>query len=295
MTIISQNKDLQLLLAVADCGGFTGAAKLLDVQVASVSRAIARLEKNLGCSLFNRTTRRVELTEEGRLFVDDIRASLGELAKAEERLRNLRGAPCGRLKVDAASPFILHQLVPLVGGFKKLYPKIQLELISSENFIDLIEKRTDVAIRIGQLNDSNLHARLLGRSKLSMVASPQYIAMHGQPKSAESLNQHALIGFSHPQQLNIWPLDKDTPIQSELMASSGETVRQLCLAGNGIALLSNFMIEQDVASNKLIPLLNHCITSPHPRERVNAVYYRNSALSSRISAFLDYIAPRLTL
>ncbi|MFT6897092.1 MAG: DNA-binding transcriptional LysR family regulator [Paraglaciecola sp.] len=295
MTIISQNKDLQLLLAVVDCGGFTAAAKLLDVQVARVSRGIARLEKDLNCSLFNRTTRRVELTEEGQVFVQDIRASLQELAKAEERLQNLRGAPCGRLKVDAASPFILHQLVPLVAGFKQLYPKIELELISSENIIDLIEKRTDVAIRIGQLSDSNLHARLLGRSELSIVASPQYIAIHGHPESAQSLSQHTLIGFSSPPQLNIWPLDKDTPIQWDVAASSGETVRQLCLAGNGIALLSNFMIEQDVATNKLIPLLNHCITRPHPRELVNAVYYRNSALSSRISAFLDYIAPRLSL
>ncbi|MEH6711329.1 MAG: LysR family transcriptional regulator [Paraglaciecola polaris] len=296
MTIISHTTALEMLLAVVDHGGFSAAAKYLDVQVAKVSRAIAKLEKNLDCTLLNRTTRRVELTQEGILFVSEVRASLQQLSYAESRLRELKQVPAGRLTIDAASPFMLHQLVPLVAGFRQAYPLIELELISNESIIDLIEKRTDVAIRIGQLHDSNLHARLLGNSKLRLVASPAYLATLTGPVTFDSLADCSIIGFAQSPQLNIWPLNHlQFDLKPNVLASSGETMRQLCLSGNGIALLSDFMITQDLYAGRLVEVLAGEVNSPHPRERVNAVYYKNSTLSSRITAFLDYIQNKLKL
>ncbi len=295
MAIVSRTEDLEILLAIIDSGGFSAAARALDIQVARVSRAVTRLETELDCTLLNRTTRRVELTEEGRLFVEQARGGLNQLAEAEEQLRALKGAPAGRLRVDAATPFILHQLVPLIGGFRQAYPQIQLELVANENIIDLLEKRTDVAIRIGRLEDSNLHARLLGRSPLHIVASPAYLEQAGIPESIAALQDHSVIGFTDAAHLNRWPLVEPMEIRPAIGSSSGETIRQLCLAGQGIALLSRFMVHDDLSQQRLISLLDTEILTPSPREQVQAVYYRNTALSSRISAFLDYIGPRLKL
>ncbi len=295
MTIVSRTDDLEILLAVVDSGGFSAAARQLDLQVARVSRAVTRLEGELDCTLLNRTTRRVELTEEGRLFIEAARAGLDRLAEAEDLLRNLKGTPSGRLRVDAATPFLLHQLVPLTSGFRASYPDVQLELMTSESIIDLIERRTDVAIRIGELSDSNLHARALGRSLVHIVASPDYLKHAGIPKTPVELQSHQLIGFAEAPSLNRWPLAEPLEIKPDLCASSGETIRQLCLAGQGIALLSHFMIAADLAEGRLIKLLEREVISPNRRELIQAVYYKNTALSSRISAYLDYIEPRLKL
>ena len=143
--------------------------------------------------------------------------------------------------------------------------------------------------------DSNLHARALGRSPLHIVASPDYLARAGTPTTTAELRTHDLIGFAEIPSLNRWPLAEPLEIQPGLCASSGETVRQLCLAGQGIALLSRFMIKEDLDQGRLVALLDREVVSPNRRELVQAVYYRNTALSSRISAFLDHIEPRLTL
>ncbi|WP_286238567.1 LysR substrate-binding domain-containing protein [Neptuniibacter halophilus] len=240
------------------------------------------------CSLYS-------ITEEGRLFSEQARLGLHQLASAEENIRTLKAAPSGRLRVDAATPFILHQLVPLVAGFRQLYPQIELELVASENIIDLIQRKTDLAIRIGPLQDSNLHARFLGRSPLHIVASADYLEQHGTPGEPDDLSDHQIIGFADAPHLNRWPLSSQMSLHPRLSSSSGETVRQLCIAGEGLALLSRFMIDEDLRNGRLINVMDAHVVSPNNRELVHAVYYRNTSLSSRISAFLDYIGPRLKL
>lgn len=295
MTISSRTEDLQILLAVVDSGSFSSAARDLDLQVAKVSRAVARLEQQLRCTLLNRTTRRLELTDEGQQFVEAIRNGLHQLADAEEQLRVRHQAPAGKLRLDAATPFMLHQLVPIMGAFRRRYPEIELELMTSENMIDLLERRTDVAIRIGELEDSNLHARLLGRSPLHLVASPDYLTRAGHPDDETELQHHSLLGFTQAPNLNRWPLREELMIRPALSASSGETLRQLCLAGEGIGLFSAFMIREDLAAGRLIEVLPGSVQSPHPREQVQAVYYRSHTLSPRISALLDYLQQQLML
>lgn len=291
----ARSDDIELLLAVVDSGGFSAAADALDLQVAKVSRAVSRLEQQLGTTLLNRTTRRVELTEEGRRYVDSVRMGLQQLQRAEEELNTSDRLRRGRLRVDAASPFVLHQLVPLVKAFHEAYPDIQLELTSNEGYIDLLENRTDVAIRVGRLTDSSLHARPLGHSPLFIVASPEYLARRGYPSATCQLSQHELIGFVSPKTLNRWPLAGGLETKPTLTASNGETVRQLTLAGNGISCLSRFMVARDIEAGRLVVLLESERTRDKEREAVNAVFYRSSAISRRISAFLDFIQPELTL
>ncbi len=293
--MLTRSDDLEILLAVVDSGGFSAAAEVLDIQVARVSRAVSKVEKQLGISILNRTTRRVELTQEGRQFVDAVRVGLAHLNSAEEEIIAKGELPKGRLCVDAASPFIFHQLVPLVHDFNQAYPDIDLELTSNEGFVDLIEKRTDVAIRIGTLSDSTLHARALGKSPLHIVASPDYLSRRGVPKSVSDLNVHDTIGFTTPKALNAWPLKGFKSLEPVLTSSNGETVRQLALSGNGIACLSGFMVNRDLEANRLVSLLESEKITDTGRELVNAVYYKSSTVSKRISAFIDFIQPKLSL
>ncbi|MEZ8348844.1 LysR substrate-binding domain-containing protein [Vibrio splendidus] len=293
--MLTRSDDLEMVLTVVDAGGFSAAAEALDVQVAKVSRSVSKVESQLGVSIFNRTTRRVELTEEGRQFVDSVRVGLQMIQSAEEEIVSRGELPKGRLRVDAASPFVFHQLVPLVQSFKEAYPDIELELTSNEGFVDLLEKRTDVAIRIGKLSDSTLHARPLGKSLLHIVASPDYLAKRGLPTKPEDLSSHQIVGFAGNKVLNHWPLPNQSDVAPTVTASNGETVRQLVLAGNGIACLSAFMVQEDMAAGRLIPILEQDKLANTDRERVNAVYYKSSSVSKRISAFIDFIQPRLSL
>ena len=291
----AKTEDLEMFLTVVDSGSFSAAAKLLDQQVAKVSRAVSRLENTLQCTLLNRTTRRLELTEEGHTFIKYARDGLNTLQTGEEAIKLLKQAPSGKLRIDAASPFVLHQLVPLIAEFNTQYPHITLDITSHDSIIDLLEHKTDLAIRIGELKDSNLHAKKLGVSKLHLVASPSYLKNTPTISHTSDLTQHKLIGFTDSPKLNNWPLKSPTALNFGLTASSGETVRQLCLANQGVALLSHFMIGDDLKSDKLIEILPESISTPNNREIVQAVYYKNSAVSSRIMAFLDFIKPLLKL
>ena len=313
----AKTEDIEIFLTVVDTGSFTGAANLLNQQVAKVSRAVSRLEDTLQCTLLNRTTRRLELTEEGHVFIRYARESLNTLYTGEEAIKLLKqacenhvkengqdlldeAAPSGHLRIDAASPFVFHQLTPLVGDFVAQYPHITLDLTSHDNIIDLLEHKTDLAIRIGDLKDSNLHARLLGKSKLRLVASPEYLHQHNEVTHIDNLNvddlsTHKLIGFNYASKLNSWPLRTPVKLNFHMTASSGETLRQLCLNHQGIALLSHFMIGEDLESGRLVEVLPEAIVRPNNREAIQAVYYKNSAVSSRILAFLDFVQPRLTL
>ena len=293
--MLTRSDDLEILLAVIDSGGFSAAADSLDIQVARVSRAVSKIEKQLGVTILNRTTRRIELTEEGRQFVESVRLGLLHIHQAEEQLISRGELPAGRLRVDAASPFVFHQLVPLIQSFKQAFPDIQLEITSNEGFVDLLEKRTDLAIRIGKLNDSTLHARPLGKSLLYMVATPEYLATRGVPKKVSDLSGHQLIGFAGAKVLNRWPLAGIDYVEPTLTASNGETVRQLALAGNGIACLSGFMINEDITAGRLTTVLEQGKLTTTDREQINAVFYKSSSVARRISAFIDFIQPRLRL
>ncbi|MBT8769380.1 LysR substrate-binding domain-containing protein [Metapseudomonas boanensis] len=284
--------ELQAFTTVVDTGSITAAAEHLAQTASGVSRALSRLEDKLDVTLVHRTTRRLELTEEGEAFLVQARRILASVEEAEEQMALRRQRPAGRLRVNAASPFVLHVLVPLVAGFRARYPEIELELHNSEQIIDLIEQRTDVAIRIGTLRDSTLHARPLGSSRICVLASPAYLQTHGTPERVDDLAGHALLGFTQPESLNVWPLrhaqGDGLPITPAIKASSGETLRHLALAGAGLVCLSEFMTQTDRVEGHLVQVL--AVDTLEVRQPINAVYYRNTALASRITCFLDYVA-----
>ena len=287
--------ELQAFAAVVDTGSITAASELLGLTISATSRTLGRLEEKLQTTLLRRTTRRLELTEEGTAFLQHARAILASVDEAEEQMAARRMRPAGRLRVDAATPFMLHVLVPLLEGFRTRYPEVELELNSNEGIVDLIEKRTDVALRIGPLKDSTLHARPIGTSRLRILASPAYLKRHGAPAEPGELREHALLGFNQPESLNDWPLreaDGNTVhIKPTIASSSGETLRHMALAGLGIVCLSDFMTGEDRDSGRLVQVLaEHTLDTP---QSINAVYYRNTTLAARITCFIDHVVEAL--
>ena len=287
--------DLKTFITVIDSGTLSAASVHLGQTTSGVSRALSRLEDKLATSLLTRTTRRMELTEEGQLFLERARAILGAMEEAEETIRIRRQKPAGRLCVDAASPFMLHCVVPHMAEFRAMYPEIRLELSSNDQIADLIEHRTDIAIRIGALADSTLHARPLSSSPLYVLASPDYLEQHGTPQTPEDLAAHSLIGFVQYEQGNQWPLrhanGNSWQIAPSISATSGETLRQLALNGQGIVCLADYMTRDDIAAGRLVKVLEDSYVGYC--QQIHAVYYRNTQLAQRISCFLEFLQQKL--
>jgi len=292
----ARSDELQAFVSVIECGSISAAAEQGGQTPSAISRTLSRLESKLGTTLINRTTRRMDLTEEGRFFFERAKSILEQMDDLEDHLSRHQQTPSGRLRINAALPFMQHAIVPWIGEFRALYPQIELELNACDLVIDLLEQSTDVAIRIGELADSTLHARSLGCSPLNLLASPAYLERHGTPTRVEDLADHSLLGFSQTETLNHWPLrhaDGDRLlIRPAITSSSGETVRALALAGEGIACLSHFMTHEDIRGGQLKVVLDD-FNSGY-RQPINAVYYRNSQLALRIQCFLDFIQGKLS-
>lgn len=285
-------EELQAFVVVIDSGSITAAADQLGQTASGISRALRRLESKLDTTLLHRTTRRLSLSQEGALFLNHAREVVASVEQAEELMALQREQPCGKLRINAAAPFMQHVIVPLVPEFRRRYPHILLELHTDDLYIDLLEQHTDIAIRIGSLRDSSIHARPLGTTRIRILASPDYLQRHGVPRNVEDLDSHTLLGFTHVESLNVWPIrgaDGELyNIKPALVASSGETLRQLALQGEGIVRLSDFMTQGDQKSGRLLQVLrDETIVTGMP---VNAVYYRSTKLTARISCFLDFLS-----
>lgn len=289
------SEELVIFVAVVESGSFSRAAEQLLLANSAVSRAVKKLEMKLGVSLLNRTTRQLSLTEEGDRYFRRVQLILQDIAAAENEIIETTLTPRGLLRIDAATPVILHYLMPLIKPFRERYPEITLSLVSSETFINLIERKVDVAIRVGTLSDSSLRARHLFSSYRKIIATPSYLEQYGLPKSVEDLEHHTCLGFTEPASLNIWPIaQKDGQLyesKPRLSSNSGETIKQLCLTGNGIACLSDYMINKEIENRELVEIMTDVrlpVAMPF-----SAVYYSDRAVSTRIRAFIDFLSEQI--
>lgn len=286
------SEEMTIFVAVVENGSFSRAAERLGQANSAVSRSVKKLESKLGVNLLNRTTRQLSLTEEGERYFRRIQSILQDMAAAETEIMEAKRTPRGTLRIDAATPVMLHFLLPLIKPFRERYPDIALSLVSSETFINLIERKVDVAIRAGTLTDSSLRARPLFTSYRRIIASPEYIARYGQPETVEQLKQHLCLGFTEPVSLNTWPVACSDgqlyEISSAISSNSGETLKQLCLEGNGIACLSEYMVDKEIARGELVKIMADKVL---PVEMpLSAVYYSDRAVSTRIRAFVDFLS-----
>ena len=213
------SEELTVFVQVVENGSFSRAANQLSMANSAVSRVVKRLEEKLGVNLINRTTRQLRLTEEGSQYFRRVQKILQEMAAAEAEMLAVHEVPQGVLRVDSAMPMVLHLLVPLAAKFNERYPHIQLSLVSSEGYINLIERKVDIALRAGELDDSGLRARHLFDSHFRLVASPEYLAKHGTPQSTEDLANHQCLGFTEPRRGGL--MKPSMPTNGTALGASG--------------------------------------------------------------------------
>ena len=280
---------------VAEYESFTRAAKELGISTAQVSRQISALEKRLNIKLLYRTTRKVTLTEEGRVFYQHCRSVLDGLDAAEQAVSNLQSKPQGRIKLTAPVTYGEQQLLPLINDFMVQYSDIEVTAFLSNQKIDLVDGGYDLAIRIGKLSDSTMMAKKLSRRTNFVCAAPAYLEKYGTPHALSELSQHnCLLGTR-----NYWHFienDKDANKEKNLRVSgtvqynSGHSLVDAALKGLGIVQLPDYYVQRYLASGELVSVLDNY---REPEESIWAVYPHNRHLSPKIRLLVDYLATRL--
>lgn len=284
-------EELQAFISVVDSGSITGAAEQQGMTISTVSRALLRLEEKMETTLIYRTTRKIKLSEEGAAFLQKAREIVDLAQEAEEMLSVRQSIPSGKLRIDASTPFITHVIAPLIPSFHERYPQIELEINNYEGITNLLEKRIDVAFRVGVLKDSSLNATLLGYTQKRLVASPAYLAKHGTPKNINDLKKHCLLGFTTPESLNILPIKNSNgellKITPDIAGTNGEVLHHLALQGCGILCSADFVTIESFEKGHLVQVLAD--KTVQMKQPVNAVYYRNHSVSPRLRCFIDFI------
>ncbi|WP_034159053.1 LysR family transcriptional regulator [Sphingomonas sp. ERG5] len=290
---INRAGEMEMFVRVVEQGSFSAAAQAAGLTPSAVSKLVARLETRLGARLAQRSTRHFVLTPEGQDYYDRALRILADLDEAE-RVAGAGGRPAGRLRISSSASYVTHVLAPILPAFLDAWPDIDVDVVQTDTVIDLLAERTDVAVRAGPMPDSRLIARKLGETRMMIVAAPDWIARHGAPQTPAELERHDRLGFAYSRATNGWPLldqGRETmqPLAARVRASDGEGIRRLALAGLGIARLARFTIGDDLASGRLVPLLEEY--NPGDTEAFHAVFLgRSESLPARARVFLDHLA-----
>jgi DNA-binding transcriptional LysR family regulator len=295
---INRLAEMEVFVRVIELGNFSLAARDFSLTPSAVSKLLTRLETRLQARLLNRTTRRLTPTPEGHSFYEQCVRILADVEDAE-RSTSGQGDPRGRLRVSASVPFAQGVLLPLVREFLARYPGIELDIVLTDQVVNLVEERTDVAIRHGPLESSRLVARKLGESRMVVVAAPLYLEQHGGPSTPEDLSQHNCLDFGYTRTLKGWPFRVEgsqimVSPAGNLTASDGDALRQLALAGIGLARLDEFQVVDDIAAGKLLPILQ--AFNPGDTDPIHAVFLGQGAqMPLRVRVFLDYLVASVGL
>ena len=295
-TLLSNRSgEMEVFAAVVERGGFSAAAKIFGLTPSAVSKLVTRLEARLGARLVNRSTRKLQLTAEGQAFHQRCVTILSDIAEAECEAAAGK-APRGRVRVNANVAFGNQVLLPLVPAFLAEHPELSVDLVFTDQVVDLIEERADIAIRVapGALRGNQLMARKIGESAVAVVASPDYLARHGEPKTPADLAKHNLIGFNFARSVEGWPFRVDGALISiaavgNTQVGDGEIARQLAVAGIGLARLGRFHTQAEVAAGRLVTVLEDF--NPGDIEVIHAVYLgQGGFVPARMRAFIDFLA-----
>ncbi|MGC1331869.1 LysR family transcriptional regulator [Pseudomonas sp.] len=291
MDINGRSGEMAVFARVAQEGSLSAAARALGLTPSSVSRIIARTEQRIGTRLLIRTTRAITLTAEGEAYLRGARRILADMAEVEDAITD-QGVPRGRLRVSASLAHGRLAIVPLIAAFSARYPAILVDLMLSDEVVDILGGQADVAIRFGTLADSPLTARRLGDTGQVVVASPDYLARHGTPQVPEDLLQHNCLRFSFRRAVSDWPLRRDgldlsLKVAGTIEGNSGEALAQLARLGAGIARIGQFSVDEDLKSGGLVALLEDY--NPGDREPIHAVFIGGAAMPARVRAFVDFL------
>lgn len=276
---------------VAETESFTKASKKMSISTAQVSRQISALEQRLDVKLLYRTTRKVSLTEEGRVFYQHCRSVLDGLDEAERVITNLQSKPHGKIKLTAPVTYGEQQVMPLVNNFVQQYGDVEVYANLSNQRIDLVEEGYDLAIRLGKLIDSTMMAKKLGKRTNYLCASPAYIEEYGIPHTLSELSKHScLLGTLDFWHFNVSGKDKNIRVNGRLRYNSGNSLVDAALKGLGIVQLPDYYVQDYLRTGELVTLLDNYRESD---EGIWAVYPHNRQLSPKIRLLVDYLSQHI--
>ena len=284
--------EMKAFVRSVELGGFSAAARDLDLTPSALSKLVTRMEDRLGVRLMNRTTRKLALTAEGEAYFASAKRILTDIEEAETEVTRFSAHPKGMLRINVGVAFGMHQLVPALPRFLERYPDIELDITVTDRLVDLVEEGADVAIRTGALRDSTLVAKKICDMHRTICASPAYLKTHGTPKTPRDLLKHNCISISGAPQLRKWPFDTPTGMETvdvlgTVNANNAETLLQMAAMGVGIIRLSDVIVSDGIRAGWLVPLL----TDVHHAEPLplSAVYPQGKHKSPRVAAFVSFL------
>ncbi|WP_321888228.1 LysR family transcriptional regulator [Paraburkholderia bannensis] len=288
---------LRAFVVVTESGGFSSAARKLELATSSVTRAVDALEESLGTALLNRTTRQVTLSDAGKTYYARARRILDDVAEADAAVTDRGEEPSGPLRVSVPVEFARQCISPHLGAFLLRYPKLDLDITLTDSVADLVSDRIDLAIRLGMPPpDASVISRHIGDFSRCVVASHAYLSEFGTPLEPEELSAHQSLRFSYGPDQQVWTFCKngqqsEVVVTGRLKTNNSDILREAALNGAGIALLPSWLVAADVQSGRLTRLFEDYEVNPNnTRSAVTAIYLPNQRGSRRISAFIELVS-----
>jgi DNA-binding transcriptional LysR family regulator len=290
--------DLDTLMAVIRFGSFAGAARELHVDPSSVSRTVAALEEELGTRLFQRSTRQLAVTEAGAMFAQRLAPLLDELQEIRHAASDSTARVHGTLRATVSNSFGLQRIVPLLPSFSREHPALDIDLILTDEIVDLVSERIDVAVRLGALHDSSLVAVPLLKTRYRVVASPAWVQRRGSPpENPQDLENCDCLSFSIPGFRDRWlfrSLDRDSKVavsvKPRVLMTNGLALREVTLGGLGASLLPDWLVGEDLAAGRLVDLFpRHHVAVGDAPTGAWLVYPSRTYVPAKVRAFIDFV------
>ena len=289
---------MRMFAEVVDSGSFSAAGRRLGLAASSVARAVGTLENELGVRLLNRTTRKLGLTEAGRLYHERSRRILAEVEEARLSVTQLETAPRGTLRLNVPVVFGRLHVAPALADFLALHPALRIDLAMTDAFVDLVEEGVDLAIRIGELEDSSLIARRLAPNRRVLCASPAYLERHGIPTSPQDLSEHNCLMYKQRNR-SVWRLRDagrihEIRVSGSLLANNADALHTAALGGVGLTILPVWLVGPDIQRGALkIVLADHQVSPGALDTNIYAVFPHSRHLSAKVRACIDFLRQRI--
>lgn len=284
--------SMQIFVEVVNAQGFSAAAEKIGLSRAQVSKSVMQLEDHLGTRLLNRTTRRVSLTETGRIYHERCQVILSDIEEIEEIAGDLSTRPRGRLTLSAPSSFGILHLAEAIPAYLERYPQVQISLNLADRFIDVVAEGFDLVIRIAELEDSSLVARKIAPCRRILCAAPEYLSQNGIPRVPQDLAIHHCLVYSNELKPDTWLLHgpngaESIKVNGPVCADNGDILKAAAVAGLGITLLPTFIVGPELNEGRLQQVLAEFCP---PEIAIHAVFPSRRYLSAKVRSFVDFLA-----
>jgi DNA-binding transcriptional LysR family regulator len=291
-------EGLKTVIAVVETSSFTAASERAGMSKSLVSKYVGEVERQLGVRLFNRTTRRLALTDAGRLYYEQALLLIEQYNNMIDNVTGEKSDPRGLLRVSAPVTFGEMKLAPLIPHFTALYPDLNIEIVLSNSAVDMLEEGVDVRLRIGGVDDSNMIARHLKTFPLILCASSNYIGRYGAPQTPEELRSHTCIIDSNFRVGKQWPfispqgVSSTINVTSVVAVNSPKAVLEIAIASGGIAMIPEFIVEDAIKNNQLVPILADHTTLEFS---LFAIYPHRKYVAKKVRCFIDFMIEQFSV